>query len=141
MYKISSVIDCLFFNDTSTTEIYTYCHTLSLHDALPISADERLLRRRRRARGARARPTTVGAAHRLCGRRSQAVDLFVPARRSGGVPAPARPVPRARPARQASLATGLPRGFLPLDRGGAAVCRRRLRRAGSTGRCRADEHT
>src|SRR3546814_17574087 len=26
-----------FFNDTSTTEIYTYCHTLSLHDALPIS--------------------------------------------------------------------------------------------------------
>src|SRR3546814_18935083 len=23
-------------NDTSTTEIYTYCHTLSLHDALPI---------------------------------------------------------------------------------------------------------
>src|SRR3546814_5798814 len=26
-----------FFNDTSTTEIYTYGHTLSLHDALPIS--------------------------------------------------------------------------------------------------------
>src|SRR3546814_19835187 len=26
-----------FFNDTSTTEIYTYIHTLSLHDALPIS--------------------------------------------------------------------------------------------------------
>src|SRR3546814_17278799 len=26
-----------FFNDTATTEIYTYCHTLSLHDALPIS--------------------------------------------------------------------------------------------------------
>src|SRR3546814_1960357 len=25
-----------FFNDTSTTEIYTYRHTLSLHDALPI---------------------------------------------------------------------------------------------------------
>src|SRR3546814_14060231 len=25
------------FNDTATTEIYTYCHTLSLHDALPIS--------------------------------------------------------------------------------------------------------
>src|SRR3546814_16738267 len=24
------------FNDTSTTEIYTYCHTLSLRDALPI---------------------------------------------------------------------------------------------------------
>src|SRR3546814_16838086 len=25
-------------NATATTEIYTYCHTLSLHDALPISA-------------------------------------------------------------------------------------------------------
>src|SRR3546814_12557899 len=25
-----------FFNDTATTEIYTDCHTLSLHDALPI---------------------------------------------------------------------------------------------------------
>src|SRR3546814_4187491 len=27
----------LFFNYTATTEIYTYRHTLSLHDALPIS--------------------------------------------------------------------------------------------------------
>src|SRR3546814_14076963 len=26
-----------FFHDTATTEIYTYAHTLSLHDALPIS--------------------------------------------------------------------------------------------------------
>src|SRR3546814_14517578 len=26
-----------FFNDTATTEIYTYGHTLSLHDALPIA--------------------------------------------------------------------------------------------------------
>src|SRR3546814_7900760 len=26
-----------FFNDTATTEIYTYLHTLALHDALPIS--------------------------------------------------------------------------------------------------------
>src|SRR3546814_21193017 len=25
------------FNDTATTEVYTYGHTLSLHDALPIS--------------------------------------------------------------------------------------------------------
>src|SRR3546814_8574236 len=25
-----------FFDDTATTEIYTYLHTLSLHDALPI---------------------------------------------------------------------------------------------------------
>src|SRR3546814_14447760 len=32
---------CLFFfNDTATTEIYTYRHTLSLHDALPILGAE-----------------------------------------------------------------------------------------------------
>src|SRR3546814_19895025 len=31
-----------FFNDTATTEIYTYGHTLSLHDALPISAPEQV---------------------------------------------------------------------------------------------------
>src|SRR3546814_16142366 len=30
-----------FFNETATTEIYTYVHTLSLHDALPIVATER----------------------------------------------------------------------------------------------------
>ena len=29
-------------NDTATTEIYTTVHTLSLHDALPISLDRRL---------------------------------------------------------------------------------------------------
>src|SRR3546814_13360786 len=28
-----------FCNDTATTEIYTYLHTLSLHDALPIFED------------------------------------------------------------------------------------------------------
>src|SRR3546814_17191344 len=25
------------FNDTATSDVYTYCHTLSLHDALPSS--------------------------------------------------------------------------------------------------------
>src|SRR5213075_283092 len=34
-----------FFNDTATTEIYTTRHTLSLHDALPISAKGLSLRR------------------------------------------------------------------------------------------------
>ena len=38
---ISYAVFCLkkknFFNDTATTEIYTCLHTLSLHDALPIS--------------------------------------------------------------------------------------------------------
>src|SRR3546814_7278904 len=33
---MSYVNCCFFFNDTATTEIYTYVHTLSLHDALPI---------------------------------------------------------------------------------------------------------
>src|SRR6187431_1950451 len=31
-----------FFNDTATTEIYTTVHTLSLHDALPITAAKAL---------------------------------------------------------------------------------------------------
>src|SRR3546814_20207959 len=30
------VIFFFFFNGPATTEIYTYCHTLSRHDALPI---------------------------------------------------------------------------------------------------------
>src|SRR3546814_3750978 len=30
-----------FFYYTATTEIYTYCHTLSLHDSLPISTPPR----------------------------------------------------------------------------------------------------
>src|SRR3546814_16306506 len=38
---VSDVGSCplhiVFLNDTATTEIYTYGHTLSLHDALPIS--------------------------------------------------------------------------------------------------------
>src|SRR3546814_12572949 len=34
----TTIIFCwfFFFNDPATTEIYTYGHTLSLHDALPI---------------------------------------------------------------------------------------------------------
>src|SRR3546814_18816609 len=35
---MSSCLMYVFFNDTATTEIYTYCHTLSLHVALPILA-------------------------------------------------------------------------------------------------------
>src|SRR3546814_14183259 len=33
---MTMLLDFLFVNDTATTEIYTYLHTLSLHDALPI---------------------------------------------------------------------------------------------------------
>src|SRR3546814_16307484 len=33
----SAISSSFFCNYTSTSEIYTYCHTLSLHDARPIS--------------------------------------------------------------------------------------------------------
>src|SRR3546814_10621144 len=35
-----------FFNDTATTAIYTYCHTLALHDALPIVGGNIIVRQR-----------------------------------------------------------------------------------------------
>src|SRR3546814_19110577 len=41
------------FNETATTELYPYSHTLSLHDALPIG--------RSRGRCARPRPAAVSA--------------------------------------------------------------------------------
>src|SRR3546814_11722328 len=34
---LCSLYDLFFCNDTTTTNIYTYLYTLSLHDALPIS--------------------------------------------------------------------------------------------------------
>src|SRR2546430_8747965 len=39
MFRSSSITFFFFFNDTATTEIYT----LSLHDALPISPDRKVL--------------------------------------------------------------------------------------------------
>src|SRR3546814_12372743 len=36
MFFVCSVYCFFFVNDPATTEIYTYGHTLSLHDALPI---------------------------------------------------------------------------------------------------------
>src|SRR3546814_11639312 len=38
-FYFMNLVFLFFFNATATTEIYTYCHTLSLHDALPISRD------------------------------------------------------------------------------------------------------
>src|SRR3546814_20538647 len=38
-----------FFNESATTEIYTYGHTLSLHDALPIAAAHHAGRRAQRS--------------------------------------------------------------------------------------------
>src|SRR3546814_12908559 len=38
LYYRSIIVVFFLFNETATTEIYTYGHTLSLHDALPICA-------------------------------------------------------------------------------------------------------
>src|SRR5213075_3520774 len=37
LFRLDTIV-YFFFNDTATTEIYTTRHTLSLHDALPISS-------------------------------------------------------------------------------------------------------
>src|SRR3712207_7399440 len=49
-----------FFNDTATTEIYT----LSLHDALPICAPDRVERQRRQRRSRERQPADLGAVER-----------------------------------------------------------------------------
>src|SRR3546814_11198227 len=36
VHRVGLIVDGFFFNDTATTEIYTCCHTLSRHYALPI---------------------------------------------------------------------------------------------------------
>src|SRR3546814_14921279 len=51
----------IFFNDTATTETYTYLHTLPRHDALPISA-QRHRHRRALARAQRPGRDAGGAA-------------------------------------------------------------------------------
>src|SRR3546814_19545024 len=48
MIMVNGASFILFFSDTATSEIYTYCHTLSLPDALPID-----FRRRHPAHGGR----------------------------------------------------------------------------------------
>src|SRR3546814_18423149 len=40
--------DCFFVTETSPTDVYTYSHTLSLHDALPISPGRAVRAHRRR---------------------------------------------------------------------------------------------
>src|SRR3546814_5100662 len=65
----------LFCIDSATTEIYTCCHTLSLHDALPIWSRHRSRRRRsprcrcRRGCGIRRCPPRVKGPR--CPRRSE----------------------------------------------------------------------
>src|SRR3546814_6619394 len=73
--------------DTATTDINTYCHTLSLHDPLPISS----ARTRRRSDRCLSRPPRArlsGWIHPVAGAVAQA------ARRQVGGP---RPIGRAAP--------------------------------------------
>src|SRR3546814_16696474 len=52
-----------FLNDSATTEIYTYCHTLSRHDALPILGHRRQRERqilRELEKGTAVIPVMVG---------------------------------------------------------------------------------
>src|SRR3546814_17388041 len=83
-----------FFNDSATTEFYTYLHTLSLHDALSISAfgasHRSAWRGRRAAGGLAARPAAghllqrgSGDDHRPGGKERD-FDRGVRARTGGG---------------------------------------------------------
>src|SRR3546814_6405062 len=86
------IVTCVvFFNETATTEIYTYGHTLSLHDSLPIS---------RRRRGPSAPSGRTRCPHRSARRPRPARARAAPARRrwprpavqapAGRLPVPAR---------------------------------------------------
>src|SRR3546814_21151596 len=50
-YYLMSTLVLLYYNDSATTEIYTYRHTRSLHDALPISVAMRCTGSSPRVRG------------------------------------------------------------------------------------------
>src|SRR3546814_20937926 len=51
MCCFNSLLFVFFFNDTATTEIYTYLHTLSRHDALPICSKSGVPHTRRQNTG------------------------------------------------------------------------------------------
>src|SRR5213075_3581428 len=96
-----------FFKEPATTDIYTTRHTLSLHDALPISAS--LAARdstRHRATGDYAAPTPLDngqhcgrvadlARHRIAGAGASGTEPFGGAR-SGAAAAPLRACPTRR---------------------------------------------
>src|SRR3546814_15888455 len=58
------ILIVFFFNDTATTEIYTYLHTLSLHDALQ-SCEDRIGRHRQLVSGIEDQPVAAGQQHVL----------------------------------------------------------------------------
>src|SRR3546814_16190039 len=72
------------FKDTATTEIYTYGHTPSLHDALPIMSDSLL--------GSKPPVSTTVACQRS--------KTAVPYRRSRVTPGTSRTSERRRPIRR-----------------------------------------
>src|SRR3546814_8441480 len=96
---ITSFSFFFFFNDTATPEIYTYCHPLSLHDALPIGADD--LRRDgeglcRRGRPARPCRPGTGESRRRNGRDALAHRRLGPGSRRRAAPFPRGPQLRHR---------------------------------------------
>src|SRR3546814_366661 len=93
---MSMVVCCFFVNDPATTEIYTYGHTLSLHDALPFSG------------GAIAASSATGATMAPAARSSARSPAASPATKSPAAAtgpsapssaAPSAPSPAARPTR------------------------------------------
>src|SRR5256885_16412241 len=115
MMRVRSLVLFFFFNDTATTEIYT----LSLHDALPISAEQpdRLLQRARSADGVRIAPGVADCGAALAAR--------LATRGRGGLS-----LWRARGARADVLAWGC----RCRDRGGRALDCDRAASAGEHGR-------
>src|SRR3546814_18683962 len=105
-----------FFIDTPTTEIYTYCHPLSLHDALPISCRIWSPFRRRAGRAFRPiRPDSI----------------------TGKTPCARRPTEAAR--QLSSLSWRIPESCRPSPNG-PFRCPRSRRRA-CRRRPRSEEHT
>src|SRR2546426_11467189 len=93
MLQVESLFYFFFFNDTATTEIYT----LSLHDALPISARVQAYRVRRAGESARLVHDSAQGA--CAARAGSPVRLRVRARR----PAPARMIRTVFCARESHL--------------------------------------
>src|SRR3546814_15452783 len=92
-----------FFNDTATTEIYTYGHTLSLHDALPISPfwakDVSVASPTPRHRGncRRCAPSSAGSRKRGWRRRACSTGFAAPAWRGGCRHTQPRQTPKKSP--------------------------------------------
>ena len=114
LYKLDGGLDHLLLDEVQDTAPAQWAH------------------RRRADRGVLRRPRRAGAPpHGVRGRRPQAVDLFVPGRRPGGVRALARQARHgcARGAGE-TLARRDARRLVPLDRAGAGAGRRGVRRSG-----------